>query len=383
MTLEAVPVSESEHRGWLGETCSAIGPCTFEMTRDVSLTAVFDLTTYKLSIMKDGGLSSVCSYYSSPSQGGFCEGQPWARSFPSGSNVEVTVYTTSTEPVLVEWSGDAQGFGRSRWVQMTRNITLRYSVKPALEVKLSSTYGGRGVVTSSPSGIDCGTECIALFPPSSSVTLQAEAEPGSIFTGWSGGGCSGTGTCTTVSSGRVSATFERMFSNLSLRVFGAGQVRVNGGHVCEYYCAYGFPQLTSVELDAFPKEGHYLAEWRGVACSTSHCDLYLESDTQVEAVFPKKGGTSVSLKTWKDARKLFAAGRVTPDHPNKRAQIDLMKKRDGVFRIVSSKTTRLAVDSGYKVSFKRPRQGRCRIKVRFSGDEDHLGSSVLGKSLGC
>jgi hypothetical protein len=57
---------------------------------------------------------------------------------------------------------------------------------------------GNGTVTSSPGGITCGTggtACSAIFNKDSSVTLTATADSGSIFTGWSGGGCSGTGTC--------------------------------------------------------------------------------------------------------------------------------------------------------------------------------------------
>ncbi len=77
-----------------------------------------------------------------------------------------------------------------------------------LTVSRSGT--GSGTVTSAPSGIHCGTTCAAEFLAGSSATLAATAASGSIFAGWSGGGCSGTGTCTVAidSAKSVTATFS-------------------------------------------------------------------------------------------------------------------------------------------------------------------------------
>ncbi len=54
--------------------------------------------------------------------------------------------------------------------------------------------GGNGVVTGT--GINCGADCTESFLQGSVVTLTATPAGGStFFPGWSGGGCSGTGTC--------------------------------------------------------------------------------------------------------------------------------------------------------------------------------------------
>ena len=55
---------------------------------------------------------------------------------------------------------------------------------------------GSGTVISSPAGINCGGSCAASFPRGTVVTLTAIPAAGSTFTGWSGGGCTGTGSCT-------------------------------------------------------------------------------------------------------------------------------------------------------------------------------------------
>lgn len=48
---------------------------------------------------------------------------------------------------------------------------------------------GIGSVQSSPSGIDCGTQCIAQYTLGTPVTLTATAASGSVFNGWTGTGC--------------------------------------------------------------------------------------------------------------------------------------------------------------------------------------------------
>lgn len=56
---------------------------------------------------------------------------------------------------------------------------------------------GVGSVTSVPSGIDCGASCSAIYDADTVVTLTASTTTGTSFMGWSGGGCSGVGSCIT------------------------------------------------------------------------------------------------------------------------------------------------------------------------------------------
>jgi hypothetical protein len=81
------------------------------------------------------------------------------------------------------------------------------AIQQTLHVNKAGT--GSGLVTSSPSGINCGSSCSAAFPPGADVTLRATPDRVSHFAGWSGGGCSGIGSCqVTMSSARtVSARF--------------------------------------------------------------------------------------------------------------------------------------------------------------------------------
>jgi alpha-tubulin suppressor-like RCC1 family protein len=76
--------------------------------------------------------------------------------------------------------------------------------------------GGSGEVRSSPAGIEgCGSAggtCQATYADGAAVTLTATPSGDSTFSGWSGGGCSGTGPCRLRMGGdtTVTAGFEKI-----------------------------------------------------------------------------------------------------------------------------------------------------------------------------
>ena len=75
--------------------------------------------------------------------------------------------------------------------------------------QLTVKVEGSGSVTSSPAGINCGSDCTETYDPGTGVTLTAAPQAGTTFAGW-GGACTGTSTtCTlTMSAARsVTATF--------------------------------------------------------------------------------------------------------------------------------------------------------------------------------
>jgi len=82
---------------------------------------------------------------------------------------------------------------------------------------------GRGTVTSPAPGIACGHQCSWSYSSSTSVSLTATAATDSVFSGWSGGGCSGTGVCSLTLTGNtsVTATFaKKSFTHKTLTLTG-------------------------------------------------------------------------------------------------------------------------------------------------------------------
>jgi hypothetical protein len=77
-------------------------------------------------------------------------------------------------------------------------------------LSISKSGDGEGTVSSVPLGINCGSQCSSSFDYATVVTLKATPDSLSVFTGWSGGDCSGTSTTCQVSmdvSETITATF--------------------------------------------------------------------------------------------------------------------------------------------------------------------------------
>lgn len=65
---------------------------------------------------------------------------------------------------------------------------------PAVRFKVTVVTDGDGIITSTPAGIACGSQCSAEFPRGTRVVLHASANRRAYFGGWSGA-CSGSDTC--------------------------------------------------------------------------------------------------------------------------------------------------------------------------------------------
>ncbi|MEX2534115.1 MAG: Ig-like domain-containing protein [Trueperaceae bacterium] len=150
---------------------------------------------------------------------------------------------------------------------------------------------GNGTVTSNPSGINCGTDCNEAFKDGTSVTLTASEGPGSRFTGWGDGACSGSSPTCVVNMNSdkvVRANFELTTFPLSYSREGEGQGTITlspMGAGCGDGCqSYTYDQ--NVVLTAVEAEGSDFAGWSG-DCSGNEpvCDVDMTEARSVVARF--------------------------------------------------------------------------------------------------
>ncbi len=117
--------------------------------------------------------------------------------------------TTNVDDLGYAWSVD---FSLGYYVYSNSKANSRYAraVRGPVTMVIAKTGAGAGTVTSADSKIDCGSDCSATYPSCSEVALTAMAASGSTFAGWSGGECSGTGSCTVTMNENltVTATFD-------------------------------------------------------------------------------------------------------------------------------------------------------------------------------
>jgi len=293
MTLTAVADDGAVFAGWSGP-CSDTSPtCTFTVQGDVTVGAAFDVQRVTVTV----------TVASADNGTGMVTGAPGALSCPGACSVSVDKGTqitltaaAQTDSVFVGWSVSAcTGTGPcALTVNSDQNVIATFARQQSLVVARSGS--GTGTVTSSPAGIACGSDCSEVYPPGTVVTLTAIAASGSRFAGWTGGGCTGTGTCvvTVNAAMMVVAQFDRLCTLTVARLgAGAGTVTSNpSGISCGADCTEDYVCGTPVQLTAAPNGSTFFG-WSNGCTGTGACSVTLTTSTTINATFTKCGNNVV------------------------------------------------------------------------------------------
>lgn len=211
LVIRAAANSGSTFTGWTDGTGNATTcngttvDCSMTLTADSAIRANFTLPV----------LNSVTATTATTNGGGgtvTCTANGGAPGPCASYTVGTAIVMTATPNGVSNFTGWSGGTGNATACNgttttcaftLTGNTTMTANFnRPTLSV----TVVGAGSVSSNLAGINnCTTSCTAPFDKGTSVTLTA----GAGLTGWSGGGCSGTGTCvvTLNADTTVTATF--------------------------------------------------------------------------------------------------------------------------------------------------------------------------------
>ena len=193
------------------------------------------------------------------------------------------------------WMDDARVYNRAlsaSEVQQLAGAVTTYALT------VTKTGTGNGTITSVPTGINCGTTCSSSFNENTLVTLTAVADASSTFTGWSGAGCSGTGTCavTMDAAKTVTAAFTQNEAcyTLTTAVSPAGSGTIN--NPTAQNCAGGYTTGTTVELTAVPNAGYLFSSWSGGASgNTNPLSLTMDGNKSITAEFAVGPGAALDF----------------------------------------------------------------------------------------
>jgi uncharacterized repeat protein (TIGR01451 family) len=203
------------------------------------------------------------------------------------------------------------------------NVPLRGAgVTQKYLLTVTKTGTGSGTVTSSPTGINCGSDCSEAYNQGTSVTLTATTVSGSTFGGWSGA-CSGTGGCSVTmdSDKTVTATFNQQVQQYTLTVTksgtGSGTVTSSpAGINCGSDCSEAYNPGAIVTLAATTASGSTFGGWSGACSGTGGCSVTMDSDKTVTATFTlgqKPNLTPYQPQGWSDKIVVSNATGTTTD----------------------------------------------------------------------
>ena len=178
VTLVATPDSGSVFVGWDGGGCSGTEPCTLDVVDDTSIGAKFAFVYHTLTITPDphgrvDSLDILC-------------GEDCTAIYRTGTTVKLNA-TPAYDYLFVEWSDGAVTNPHLITIDESVTFAAVYELRSSVEVSIQGLGVGR--VTSTPLGITCARlsgPCAAPFRAGTVVTLNAEPDPGSSFTGWQG-----------------------------------------------------------------------------------------------------------------------------------------------------------------------------------------------------
>jgi hypothetical protein len=236
-----------------------------------------------LTITKNGSGSGTVT--SSPV--GINCGSDCSESYDNGIPVTLTA-TPVAESTFAGWSGDSDCSDGSVTMTADKTCIATFNImtaNPTLTVTKNGT--GSGTVTSTPEGINCGSDCSESYSNNTQVTLVAMSDVGSAFAGWSGDSDCSDGLVTLTADKTCTATFNISHYTLAVTKTGSGSGTVTsspGGINCGSDCSENYLISTQVTLTAAPAAGSTFEGWSGCdSTNGTSCVVTIDGNKTVTA----------------------------------------------------------------------------------------------------
>ncbi|MCW5844141.1 MAG: tandem-95 repeat protein, partial [Caldilinea sp.] len=314
VSLTATPASGWSFTEWSGALTGSANPATLTIHGDATVTANYTRIRYPLTVARSGNGTG----YVTSSPAGINCGATCTANYDSDTLVTLDA-VSALGSTFSGWSGEGcTGTGACQVTMdgaksVTANFTLGTNV---LSVSLAGSGGGS--VSSYPAGIVCGADCSEDYGYNALVSLTATPDSTSTFDGWSGAGCSGTGTCqvTMDAAKSVTATFTRITYLLTVNKLGAGSGTVSSTPPvinCGATCTATLVKDSQITLAAAAASGSTFLGWAGSCFGTDPCVVTMDNAKSVSASFALVQYTISGNAGQPGAILTYTGGSVTAD----------------------------------------------------------------------
>jgi hypothetical protein len=269
LTLHPVAGPHATFEGWNSGTgsaasCSGTGDCSFTINSNSSVNAPFPLIQRTLTTSKAGTGNGSFECKTTGSFGACLS------SYPDGTTIVIKA-TEDSHSTFVSWAGCSSSAGKECTVSsINANTTVTATFNLAQRtLTINKTGTGNG-------SFECKTTgsfgaCASSYTDGETITVKATPDSHSTFTGWSGGGCSGTGECAIPAinaNTTISAAFPLAQRTLTTSKTGTG----NGTFQCKTTgsfgaCAASYTDGKTITVKATPDSHSVFVKWEG--CSST------------------------------------------------------------------------------------------------------------------
>jgi hypothetical protein len=221
VTLMAIANSGSVFTGWNNPNCGS-----FSIVANTGCTATFTTIANTIATnISDGAVlnGAAVLWTATPS------GVPLRVEF----SIDGVLQWTELQPIY-QFNGDPLGllntttltngshqlrvravYGDNSTAEKIIAVTVLNGTTQQFVLTVTKSGTGTGTVTSSPAGINCGSDCSEVYKSGVGVTLYAATATGSTFAGWSPAGC---GTSTMTANISCMALFQINSQQLTARI---------------------------------------------------------------------------------------------------------------------------------------------------------------------